>query len=407
MFLIPVKRCTQEKSYFVNSMRFLTASMRFNWPAINLSQRGVSASSKSAIKTFAPELRALIIILRSVGPVISTHRFSRSLGAGATRQCGFSRMPFVSGKKSKISLPSWILYQILMWKTVSTMQFVSRKNISNVKQKISFVKLIKNLKARSQRACNNFCLLKLNFRWSAAKNWSASGVKICLTSAVWGPRIVTPIGICCLDSIVIKTHSNSRISFCFEEKLKTNCQRKPNNPREKSRDPMQNNELLGSLLFAVWNSPPNSEQSRKYFSSSLWDSTLPFVFNARQHYCSRTWEKVGDFSLARYVLSYNDQCFIVPFFWLSELKIMWRCEASLHGQRCYSFKTLFKNWIYTCKSGIWEVMAFIENRTVCGNIWCNDRISSCSNGERRSQSLSLWFGTSIIRTKHHIHITAM
>jgi hypothetical protein len=33
------------------------------------------ASSKSARKTFAPELRALIIIFRSTGPVISTRRF--------------------------------------------------------------------------------------------------------------------------------------------------------------------------------------------------------------------------------------------------------------------------------------------------------------------------------------------
>ena len=36
------------------------------------------------MKTFAPELSALIIILRSTGPVISTRRSCRSAGAGAT-----------------------------------------------------------------------------------------------------------------------------------------------------------------------------------------------------------------------------------------------------------------------------------------------------------------------------------
>ena len=37
------------------------------------------------MKTRAPELSALIIILGSAGPVISTRRSSRSAGAGATR----------------------------------------------------------------------------------------------------------------------------------------------------------------------------------------------------------------------------------------------------------------------------------------------------------------------------------
>jgi hypothetical protein len=39
-----------------------------------LSQVGEFASSKSAMKTFAPQLSALIIIFRSTGPVISTRR---------------------------------------------------------------------------------------------------------------------------------------------------------------------------------------------------------------------------------------------------------------------------------------------------------------------------------------------
>ena len=56
------------------------------------------ASSKSAMKTLAPELRALIIILRSTGPVISTRRSWRSGGAGATRQSP-SRIGRVSARK--------------------------------------------------------------------------------------------------------------------------------------------------------------------------------------------------------------------------------------------------------------------------------------------------------------------
>src|SRR6266571_1494074 len=51
------------------------------------------------MKTFAPELRALIIILRSTGPVISTRRSVRSGRIGATVQSR-SRISFVSGRKS-------------------------------------------------------------------------------------------------------------------------------------------------------------------------------------------------------------------------------------------------------------------------------------------------------------------
>ncbi len=49
-----------------------------------LSQVGELASSKSAMKTLAPELRALIIIFRSTGPVISTRRSRRGPGASGT-----------------------------------------------------------------------------------------------------------------------------------------------------------------------------------------------------------------------------------------------------------------------------------------------------------------------------------
>ena len=48
-------------------------------------QVGASASSRSAMNTRAPELSALIIILGSAGPVISTRRSSRSAGAGRHR----------------------------------------------------------------------------------------------------------------------------------------------------------------------------------------------------------------------------------------------------------------------------------------------------------------------------------
>lgn len=47
-------------------------------------QVGAFESSKSAIKTDAPEFKALMTILRSTGPVISTRRSKRSFGKGAT-----------------------------------------------------------------------------------------------------------------------------------------------------------------------------------------------------------------------------------------------------------------------------------------------------------------------------------
>ena len=62
------------------------ASRTFAWPRTTFSHVGEFASSKSAMKTRAPELSALIIIFRSTGPVISQRRSTRSGGAGATRQ---------------------------------------------------------------------------------------------------------------------------------------------------------------------------------------------------------------------------------------------------------------------------------------------------------------------------------
>ena len=59
---------------------------RLAWPPMTLRQCGVLASSRSASQTFAPEFSALIAILGSHGPVISTRRSSSAGGAGATCQ---------------------------------------------------------------------------------------------------------------------------------------------------------------------------------------------------------------------------------------------------------------------------------------------------------------------------------
>ena len=66
---------------------------------MQLSQVGELASSKSAMNTFAPELSALMTILRSTGPVISTRRSAIAGGYGATFQSA-SRIDAVSGRKS-------------------------------------------------------------------------------------------------------------------------------------------------------------------------------------------------------------------------------------------------------------------------------------------------------------------
>ena len=62
-----------------------TASETFACPSAMFAHVGLLASSKSAMNTRAPELRALMSILASVGPVISTRRSDRSAGAGGTR----------------------------------------------------------------------------------------------------------------------------------------------------------------------------------------------------------------------------------------------------------------------------------------------------------------------------------
>ncbi len=63
---------------------------------MTLAHVGESASSMSAMNIRAPEFSALIVILGSAGPVISTRRSRRSRGVSATCQ-SLSRISEVSG----------------------------------------------------------------------------------------------------------------------------------------------------------------------------------------------------------------------------------------------------------------------------------------------------------------------
>ena len=92
-------------SGLVNPIVPSIASRRLIWPSILFCQVGEFESSKSAMKTFAPEFSALMTILRSTGPVISTRRSSRSFGIGATVH-SFARISAVSAGKSGSAPPS-------------------------------------------------------------------------------------------------------------------------------------------------------------------------------------------------------------------------------------------------------------------------------------------------------------
>ncbi len=90
----------------------LTASRKLICPSITLLHSGASESSKSAIKTLTFAFSALITILRSTGPVISTRRSSKSSGIPRIFQLP-SRMEAVSEIKSgnipsSISCCCWI-----------------------------------------------------------------------------------------------------------------------------------------------------------------------------------------------------------------------------------------------------------------------------------------------------------
>ena len=117
------------------------ASNRLIWPLIWLSQLGVFESSKSVMSLSAPEFSALMTILRSTGPVISTRRQCSAAGIGAMRQSP-SRIAAVSGKKSGRSPAS-------------------------------------RRAARSARAASKAWRRGSNARVSVATSASASGVRIC------------------------------------------------------------------------------------------------------------------------------------------------------------------------------------------------------------------------------------
>jgi len=72
----------------------LTASCRLTWPSRLFCQVGEFESSKSAMNTLALEFRALIIIFRSTGPVISTGRSSKPRGRGPLSTLPRAPRPF-------------------------------------------------------------------------------------------------------------------------------------------------------------------------------------------------------------------------------------------------------------------------------------------------------------------------
>src|SRR4051794_12744517 len=74
------------------------------------------------MNTFAPEFRALIIIFRSTGPVISTRRSSRPGASGATRHDGSSRTERVDSANNGNSPPS-----ICAWRSIRAASNSSRR----------------------------------------------------------------------------------------------------------------------------------------------------------------------------------------------------------------------------------------------------------------------------------------
>src|SRR5258707_466217 len=103
------------------------------------------------METLAPEFSALIIILRSTGPVISTRRSCRSAGSGAMVH-SLLRICSVSGKKSG-NLPALISV------------------------------------CRCALLHSNSSRLSVKARTSVATKFIASGVKISANSGVTGPVI--------------------------------------------------------------------------------------------------------------------------------------------------------------------------------------------------------------------------
>ena len=143
-------------SLAVNEMVRRMASRRLICPCTMLSHNGALASSKSAINTCAPELSALMTILRSTGPVISVRRLRKSAGIGATFQ-SLLRICAVSGLKSG-NTPF-----------LSSSQRVTRR--ANKAARLSSKRSIKS-----------------------PTNANASRVKISLYSGLSGPVITNPSG---------------------------------------------------------------------------------------------------------------------------------------------------------------------------------------------------------------------
>ncbi len=140
----------------VSSIVRRIASARFTWPPTMFDHVGAFASSRSAMKHRAPLLSALITILRSVGPVISTRRSRRSGGAGATfhSDSRTERVDSRNSGRSPSSSRTW----------------------------------------RSARASSSSARRPPNSRCRPATNASASSVRISSNRGSAGPRTSTPSG---------------------------------------------------------------------------------------------------------------------------------------------------------------------------------------------------------------------
>ena len=82
-------------------MVLFTASRKLICPPKVLVIFGELLSSRSAIKVFAPEFKALITIFLSTGPVISTLLSNKSSGKGAQTQSDSLIFFVSSGKEGK------------------------------------------------------------------------------------------------------------------------------------------------------------------------------------------------------------------------------------------------------------------------------------------------------------------
>jgi hypothetical protein len=128
-----------------------TASRRLNCPSRLLRQVGEFESSKSAMNTLAPEFRALMIILRSTGPVISTRRSRKSAAMGAATQ------------------------------SESLIQAVCGRNCGIAPRSISC--------CRSCRCASSCWRRSSKFRESSLRKLTASGVRILRSASVTGAVI--------------------------------------------------------------------------------------------------------------------------------------------------------------------------------------------------------------------------